>query len=85
MKRTAKVSELKAKLSGYLAHVRNGETVTVCDRKTPIARLVPVNDNAGGIKVREAIDAEGLPVGPRIDLKKRIDLVALLRADRAER
>ena len=79
------VSELKAKLSGYLAHVRKGETVTVCDRKTPIARLVPLDDNARGIKVREAIDVEGLPVGPRIDLKKRIDVVALLRADRAER
>ncbi len=85
MNQTAKVSELKAKLSGYLAQVRNGATVTVCDRKTPIARLVPVDDDAGGVEVLEAADAEGLPVGQRIRLKKRIDVVALLRADRADR
>ena len=42
MDQTAKVSELKAKLSGYLAKVRRGATVTVCDRQTPIAQLVPV-------------------------------------------
>ncbi len=34
MDQTAKVSELKAKLSGYLAQVRRGATVTVCDRQT---------------------------------------------------
>lgn len=85
MNRTAKVSELKAKLSRYLAEVRNGETVTVCDRKTPIARLVPVKDNAGGVEVQEPIDPGGLPVGQRIKLNKRIDVLALLRADRAER
>lgn len=85
MNRTAKVSELRAQLSAYLADVRKGETVTVCDRKTPIARFVPVNDNAGGIKVREAIDAGSLPVGPGIGLKKRIDVVRLLRADRGGR
>ena len=83
--RTAKVSELKAKLSGYLAQVGSGETVTVCDRKTPIARLVPIDENAGRPQVREAIDPDGLPVGRRIRLKKRIDFVALLRTDRADR
>jgi hypothetical protein len=34
MKQTT-VSGLKARLSGYLAEVRSGETVIVCDRKTP--------------------------------------------------
>lgn len=37
----ANVSELKAKLSAYLAEVRGGGTVVVYDRATPIARLVP--------------------------------------------
>jgi prevent-host-death family protein len=37
----ANVSELKAKLSAYLAEVRGGGTVVVYDRSTPIARLVP--------------------------------------------
>lgn len=85
MQETVKVSELKARLSWYLAQVRSGGTVTVCDRKTPIARLVPVDDQAGGLVVREAIDPDGLPLPGCIKLKKRIDVVALLRADRADR
>ena len=79
------VSELKAKLSGYLALVRGGSTVTVCDRKTPIARLVPFDGNHGGLEVREPIDTAGLPTLPNVRLGQRIDVVALLRADRDQR
>ena len=85
MDQTAKVSELKAKLSGYLAQVRRGATVTVCDRQTPIAQLVPVVGDVGGIEVREPTDASALPAAPRITLKKGVDIVALLRADRDDR
>jgi prevent-host-death family protein len=35
------VAELKARLSAYLKGVRRGEAVTVYDRDTPVARLVP--------------------------------------------
>ena len=79
------VSELKAKLSGYLALVRGGATVTVCDRKTPISRLVPFDGDHGGLEVREPIDSSGLPTLPNVRLGKRIDVVALLRADRDQR
>ena len=58
MNQTAKVSELKAKLSGYLAQVRRGDTVTVCDRQTPIALLVPIAGAAAGLEVREPTDAK---------------------------
>ncbi len=85
MTQVVKVSELKAKLSGYLARVRGGATVTVCDRRTPIARLVPFDDDSGGIEVREPIDPGGLPLAPRIALGKKIDVVALLLADREKR
>ena len=37
----AKISELKARLSAYLAEVRSGGEVLVYDRATPIARIVP--------------------------------------------
>jgi prevent-host-death family protein len=40
--RIAKVSELKAGLSAYLARVKSGEEVVVTDRGTPIAKLVPI-------------------------------------------
>ena len=85
MNQIVMVSELKAKLSGYLAQVRGGATVTVCDRRTPIARLVPFDDDTGAIEVREPIDAAGLPVAPRIALRKRVDVVGLLLADREHR
>ena len=80
-----KVSELKAKLSGYLALVRRGATVTVCDRRTPIAKLVPLDEDPGGIEVREPIDVGGLPRAPRIALRKGVDVVAALLADREHR
>ena len=41
MKKVA-IAKLKAHLSAYLRDVRGGETVIVLDRKTPIARLVPM-------------------------------------------
>ncbi|MDE0103849.1 MAG: type II toxin-antitoxin system prevent-host-death family antitoxin [Bryobacterales bacterium] len=84
MNRTARVSELKARLSGYLAEVRNGGTITVCNRETPIARIVPIDGGVQGVSIREAVDPTALPVGQRIGLKRRIDVVPLLRSDRAE-
>ncbi len=36
-----RVAQLKARLSHYLRLVRRGETVTVLERDTPVARLVP--------------------------------------------
>lgn len=35
------IAELKARLSEYLRSVRNGSSLTVLDRDTPIARIVP--------------------------------------------
>lgn len=40
----AKVSELEARLSSYLAEVREGGMVVVYDRATPIARLIPFKE-----------------------------------------
>ena len=38
----ARIAELKNNLSRYGARVRAGETITVLDRNTPVARLVPI-------------------------------------------
>ncbi len=48
---SVKVSELKAKLSAYLARVKRGETVIVADRNTPIARLAPFETEADDLAV----------------------------------
>jgi prevent-host-death family protein len=38
----AKVSEVKAGLSAYLARVKRGEEVVITERGRPIAKLVPI-------------------------------------------
>jgi len=53
----AKVSELKARLSAYLADVRAGGEVLVCDRTTPIARLVPVDQSADDLSLVPASES----------------------------
>lgn len=40
------VRELRQHASRYLARVRAGETIEVTDRGRPVARLVPVPDDA---------------------------------------
>ena len=36
-----RIADLKARLSEHLRSVRNGGTLTVLDRDTPVARIVP--------------------------------------------
>ena len=85
MKR-AKVSELKARLSAYLKSVRNGETVVVLDRLTPIARLVPIEPNANDLLIEEPRSpaSELRKIRP-IQLRKKHDVVKLLRESRDQR
>jgi prevent-host-death family protein len=40
--RTVKIGALKAKLSAHIQYVKNGEEVIVCERNTPVARIVPI-------------------------------------------
>ena len=40
--KAAKVSELKAGLSKYLAHVKRGEQVLITERGRTIAKIIPV-------------------------------------------
>lgn len=39
--KTVGIADLKARLSEHLQAVRKGRSVTVVDRRTPVARLVP--------------------------------------------
>ena len=38
---TVRIADLKARLSEHLRSVRKGRTLTVLDRDTPVARIVP--------------------------------------------
>ncbi len=64
--RTAKISELKAKLSAHIKFVKNGEEVLILDRNTPVARLVSV----GPIEEEDArmrrLIAKGIVTPPKV-------------------
>jgi prevent-host-death family protein len=84
--KTANISELKAKLSAYLAEVRRGGTVLVYDRSVPIARLVPFQEEADDLVVIEAsAPPSDLKRIKGVRPKKRVDLDRLLRESRSGR
>jgi len=79
--KTVKVAELKARLSAYLRAVRRGHPMTVCDRDTPIARLVPYTPGGESLAVRRPIRAlHDIPMPP--PLGRRIDSLAALLEER---
>ena len=80
------IAELKAHLSRYLAQVRTGDTVIVCDRQTPIARLVPYAETDDGFVVHAPTRPAKALRGIRgIKIKRAVDVVALLRHGRDQR
>jgi antitoxin (DNA-binding transcriptional repressor) of toxin-antitoxin stability system len=57
-----KIADLKNNLSRHLAHVKQGGQITVLDRDTPVARIIPFNpagpadeatDPAGGDRMAD--------------------------------
>lgn len=81
-----RIAELKSRLSEYLRAVRRGRTITVLDRDTPIARIVPCESEANGMSVRHAAGktAFGRIALPK-PLRTEVDVVALLLEERGER
>jgi prevent-host-death family protein len=82
MKKRVKISELKNHLSAYLRHVRKGHTVEVLDRDTPVANIVPIQEDALVIHHATGSMRDFVPPPP-LDLD--VDVVALLREDRDAR
>ena len=79
--RTVRVAELKARLSEYLRAARKGLEVTVYDRETPVARIVPVDTPAGALGVRQP--SRGLhDVRFPAPIKRPIDSLAALLEER---
>lgn len=79
-----RVAELKARLSEYLRAVRRGETVTVLDRETPIAQIVPVGRPGPALQIRRprpgSAGLHAVPLPP--PLRVKTDVVALLLEER---
>jgi prevent-host-death family protein len=77
------IAELKSHLSEYLRAVRRGQTITIFDRETPVAQIVPVPPRPK-LKVRmpapDAPPFNKIPLPP--PLKIDFDIVDLLLEDR---
>lgn len=79
------IADLKARLSAHLRRVRGGDSLTVLDRKTPVARLVPYERPADPLAVRPP--KPDAPMPGRVPLPRPTpldrDVVELLVEDRA--
>lgn len=82
MKRV-RIADLKARLSAHLREVREGEVITVLDRDTPIARIVPHREAEPLLTVRSkrrGATLQSLRLPPPLSVD--VDVVELLLEDR---
>jgi prevent-host-death family protein len=78
-----RIADLKSRLSEHLRKVRAGRTVTVLDRNTPIARIVPYEGNGGSLTIRAPLPGASLQqVRLPPPLRLRRDIVTLLLEER---
>lgn len=81
---SVRVALLKSRLSEYLRRVRNGHEITVLDRDTPIARIVPYRAQPTRLKVRmpapDAPRLQDVPLLPPLEIEG--DIVTLLLEER---
>lgn len=79
-----RIADLKSHLSEHLRKVRAGRSLTILDRDTPIARIVPWKAGEGGLKMRSPVAGaprlQDIPLPP--PLKIRGDVVDLLLEER---
>ena len=79
-----RIADLKSRLSEHLRKVRGGHSLTVLDRDTPIARIVPWN--AGDISLKIRAPLAGAPKLQRVPLPpplgNRGDVLKLLLEER---
>jgi prevent-host-death family protein len=84
--KSVNIAELKSRLSEYLHAVRRGEVVTVLDRKTPVARIIPFDGGASPLVIRGP--SHGSPplrrvlLPPPLALPGKPDIVDLLLEER---
>jgi antitoxin (DNA-binding transcriptional repressor) of toxin-antitoxin stability system len=79
-----RIADLKSRLSEHLRKVRGGDSLTVLDRDTPIARIVPWKAGKGSLGLRAPLPGapklQRVPLPPPLGL--RGDIVTLLMEER---
>jgi antitoxin (DNA-binding transcriptional repressor) of toxin-antitoxin stability system len=84
--KSVKIAHLKSHLSQHLREVRGGRTLTVLDRNTPVARLIPIGSDDDVV-----ITPPATPIPSLAKLKLpppagiQVDIVDLLLEDRRKR
>jgi len=82
--KVVRIAELKARLSQYLREVRRGHTLTVMDRQTPVASLIPYAPAGEPLRVRAPLgrfpSPQDVPLPPPLVLEA--DVVKLLLEER---
>jgi antitoxin (DNA-binding transcriptional repressor) of toxin-antitoxin stability system len=80
------ISELKARLCAYLHKVRRGETLTVLDRKTPVARIVPHAEERADLVLHPARRAfREISKVRGVGIKRTVDVARILEETRGDR
>ena len=81
--KSVRIADFKARLSEHLRYVRRGHGVTILDRDTPVAQVLPLGQG-GGLAVRPPLGQHRtlgeVPLPARLPL--RGDVVALLLEER---
>jgi antitoxin (DNA-binding transcriptional repressor) of toxin-antitoxin stability system len=85
---SVRVADLKSRLSEHLRKVRGGRIITVLDRTTPIARIVPYEEHRLLLTVRSPVPGSptlrDIPMPPPLRLH-RDSLAVLLEERQGER
>ncbi len=84
--RSIGIADLKARLSEHLRYVRRGHDVTILDRDTPVARLIPWH-KAAALTIRKPLGRQSfrdVPLPPPLRLEHD-PLVLLLEERQGER
>lgn len=78
-----RIAELKSRLSEYLRLVRAGETISILDRATPVAQIVPAREKVA-LRIRKPVP--GTPPPNKVPLPKPltsdVEIVELLLEER---
>jgi len=77
------IADLKAHLSQHLRRVRGGRTITVVDRETPVAQIIPY-DAERPLEIRRASRKPG-ELRRAAPLANGTDSLTVLLRDRASR
>lgn len=80
-KTSIQMADFKAHLSRYIRDVRQGKPLTLLDRQTPVARVVPYSEKPGKLSVRPAVRKPSqvrFPAPP----KKKLDVVRYAAEER---